>query len=56
MIFVRGEEDLAALPAILALPLGSALFYGMPNEGVVLVLVGEKEKENASRVIGRFER
>ena len=56
MIFVKGEEDLAALPAILALPLGSALFYGMPDRGVVLVDIDEKAKERASALLSKFKR
>ncbi len=55
MIFVRGEEDLAALPAILALPLGSVLFYGMPGEGVVMADVDEGMKERAFRLFAKFE-
>ena len=36
-IIVDGEEDLATLPAILYAPLGSAVVYGQPDEGSVLV-------------------
>lgn len=44
IIKVVGEEDLAALPAILLAPLGSVVFYGQPGEGVVVVEVTEEEK------------
>jgi hypothetical protein len=45
-IIVDGEEDLATLPAILYAPLGSAVVYGQPNEGSVLVIVtAEKKKQ-----------
>ena len=37
LIDVDGEEDLAALPAILALPEGGCVVYGQPDEGMVLV-------------------
>ncbi|WMW21076.1 GTP-dependent dephospho-CoA kinase family protein [Methanolobus mangrovi] len=44
-IFVRGEEDLAAVPAILMAPEGSAVLYGQPDEGVVLVKITLPKKE-----------
>jgi hypothetical protein len=44
-IFVRGEEDLAAVPAILMAPEGSAVLYGQPDEGVVLVKITSDKKE-----------
>ena len=39
LIEVDGEEDLAALPAILAAPHGSTVVYGQPGEGMVHVPV-----------------
>ncbi len=44
-IVVDGEEDLATLPAILYAPLGSAVVYGQPNEGSVLVMVTKDKKK-----------
>jgi uncharacterized protein (UPF0218 family) len=44
-IFVRGEEDLAALPAILLAPEGSVVLYGQPDEGVVFVSITKSKKE-----------
>jgi len=38
-IVVDGEEDLATLPAILAVPDGASVVYGQPGEGMVLVTV-----------------
>ncbi len=46
-IFVCGEEDLAVLPAVIIAPLNSAIFYGQPGEGVVLVAVDEVKKYEA---------
>jgi uncharacterized protein (UPF0218 family) len=43
-IIVDGEEDLATLPAILYAPLGSAVVYGQPDEGSVLVDVTPEKK------------
>ncbi len=40
-IVVEGEEDLATLPAALALPDGAHVLYGQPDEGVVHVEVDE---------------
>ncbi|NMC35592.1 pantetheine-phosphate adenylyltransferase [Candidatus Beckwithbacteria bacterium] len=42
---IDGEEDLALLPAILFLPLGSTILYGQPNQGIVLVTVTEEKKQ-----------
>lgn len=37
VIVVDGEEDLAALPAIVAAPDAASVVYGQPDEGMVLV-------------------
>jgi uncharacterized protein (UPF0218 family) len=44
-IIVEGEEDLATLPVILYAPIGSAVIYGQPNVGIVLVKVTLEKKE-----------
>jgi uncharacterized protein (UPF0218 family) len=36
LLVVEGEEDLAALPAVLAAPDGASVVYGQPDEGMVL--------------------
>jgi hypothetical protein len=41
VITVVGEEDLAALPAIVTAPDGASVVYGQPNEGMVLAVVEE---------------
>src|SRR2546425_4869555 len=43
-IEVLGEEDLAALAAIDLAPEGTAVLYGIPGEGVVLVWVDARAK------------
>lgn len=43
-IRVDGEEDLAALPAILAAPDGASVVYGQPGEGMVLVTVDAEKR------------
>ncbi|WP_149785294.1 GTP-dependent dephospho-CoA kinase family protein [Halorubrum aquaticum] len=46
-IEVDGEEDLAALPAILASPDGASVVYGQPGEGMVRVEVSPESRERA---------
>ena len=52
---VHGEEDLAALPAIIALPLGGSVVYGQPEEGMVLVRVDEASKADARELLDLME-
>ena len=52
---INGEEDLAVLPFVLALPLGSLVFYGQPSEGVVKVEVSEETKEKAYNFVNQFK-
>jgi hypothetical protein len=53
-ILVEGEDDLAALPAILHGPPGSVVVYGQPNEGSVLVVVTPEKKEEVKRIMDRM--
>jgi uncharacterized protein (UPF0218 family) len=46
-IVVNGEEDLAVIPAVLEAPLGAAVVYGQPNEGMVIIAVTREKKEKA---------
>jgi len=55
-IEIDGEEDLAALPAILMAPAGANVIYGLPSHGMVVVNVGEKEKETVKRFIEKMRR
>ena len=36
LILVKGEEDLAVVPAVILAPPGSLVLYGQPGEGVVI--------------------
>lgn len=47
MIEVDGEEDLAALPAIVAAPDGASVVYGQPGEGMVRVAVTPESRAEA---------
>jgi hypothetical protein len=46
-VLIDGEEDLLAIPAIEAAPLGSSLYYGQPGEGVVVVIIDDRAKSSA---------
>ena len=52
IIQVIGEEDLAAIPAILLSPLGTHIFYGQPNKGTIDVTVIEKIKDDICGLFG----
>jgi uncharacterized protein (UPF0218 family) len=53
-IVVNGEEDLATLPVILFAPLGSAVVYGQPGEGSVLVKVTDDKKDYIKSLIDKM--
>ncbi|MBU0974267.1 pantetheine-phosphate adenylyltransferase [Patescibacteria group bacterium] len=50
-IFVYGEEDLAAVALILLLPLGSNIYYGQPNQGIIEMKVTEGLKHNVFDIL-----
>jgi len=50
-IFVGGEEDLAVIPAVLLSEDGTAVLYGQPKEGVVVILVSASIKEKFARFL-----
>lgn len=54
IIEVSGEEDLTVLPAVLAAPLGTTIFYGQPDKGIVKVSVSEESKQKAHRLLTEF--
>ena len=55
LIQVQGEEDLAALPAMIMAPDGTAVCYGQPNEGVVVVLVTPEVRARAQDILHQME-
>jgi uncharacterized protein (UPF0218 family) len=55
VIEVDGEEDLAALPAILATPEGGCVVYGQPGEGMVLVPVTDETQSLARDLLSRMD-
>ena len=55
VIVVNGEEDLAVLPVLLYSPLGYAIYYGQPGQGIVKVRVDEEKKALARALIEKLE-
>lgn len=51
VISVEGEEDLAAVCAILLAPIPSTVFYGQPKKGLVMVDVDIEAKNRLSRLL-----
>ncbi|QSX00325.2 GTP-dependent dephospho-CoA kinase family protein [Haloterrigena alkaliphila] len=54
-ILVEGEEDLVALPAIVAAPEGASVVYGQPDEGMVHVKVTDDHRAAMRDLLDRFE-
>lgn len=50
-IFITGEEDLLALPAITAAPEDALIIYGQPNKGLVVVKADSKTKQKAKKIM-----
>jgi len=55
LLGVNGEEDLAALPAVVAVPDGASIVYGQPGEGMVLVTPDEPTRERVLSLLSRME-
>lgn len=55
VITVDGEEDLAALPAVVAAPEDAAIVYGQPDEGMVLATVDEKRRTRCHDILSRMD-
>lgn len=54
-VIVDGEEDLAAIPAVLSSPKGAVVAYGQPDEGVVLVEVTEQKRGEFAELLKKFK-
>ena len=48
---IAGEEDLATVVAVLLAPLGSYIYYGQPNQGLVEIVVTEQIKEKFANAL-----
>lgn len=54
-IVVDGEEDLAAVPAVLAAPDGATVVYGQPGEGMVAVDVTGNARASFQELLAVFD-
>jgi len=55
LIAVDGEEDLAALPVIVAAQHGASVVYGQPGEGMVHVTVDESVQARMSELLSKMD-
>jgi len=55
LVEVDGEEDLAALPAIVAAPDGATVVYGQPGEGMVRAAVTPEVRAEVRALLERME-
>lgn len=55
VLVVDGEEDLAALPAVLAVPIGASVVYGQPDEGMVLARVTPELQAEVGDLLARMD-
>lgn len=53
-IEVAGEEDLATLPCVWLAPPNTAIIYGLPNIGLVVVLDRHKAKQKVKNVLTKM--
>lgn len=53
LITIDGEEDLIALPLFVFVPDNWIVFYGQPNEGLVVVKVNKENKKNAEIIFNK---
>ena len=53
-IEVRGEEDLASLACIAIADRGDCVIYGVPNEGISVIRVGEDIKKVVGGILSRM--
>ncbi len=54
LFVIDGEEDLLVLPAILFAPIGSIVYYGQPEKGIIQVIVTAEQKQNARKLLLQF--
>ena len=54
-VVVKGEEDLLAIPTILLSEINTAIIYGQPGRGKVIIEVDEERKEIWRKKLAEFE-
>lgn len=55
LLEVDGEEDLAVLPLMVEMRVGSIIIYGQPGEGVCMVSVDDRTKAVAANILTQME-
>jgi uncharacterized protein (UPF0218 family) len=55
LLEVDGEEDLASLALVEALPLGATVIYGIPGAGVSFIAVDAATKEHVNALVAQME-
>lgn len=55
LIIVKGEEDLAALPALVFAPAGALVCYGQPHRGVVVVETTPEVRARANDILHQMQ-
>ncbi len=50
-LLIEGEEDLTALPAVALAPTGSAVVYGLPGQGIVVITVTSEHKQAVDTIL-----
>lgn len=50
-IEINGEEDLLVLPCMIYAQEGVNIYYGQPNESMVVVKTNQKNKEKAKKIL-----
>ncbi len=53
-LFIEGEEDLMAIPAVLLSPKNSVVIYGLFNKGVCAIEVSKKIKKRFRNLLKKF--
>jgi GTP-dependent dephospho-CoA kinase len=54
LVKVQGEEDMLAVPLFMIAPKGSAVLYGQPLEGIVLVNITEEKQNQAKDLMNKI--
>ena len=54
IVKVQGEEDMLALPLFIMAPKGSAVLYGQPLEGMVVVNITEEKQNQAKDLMNKI--
>lgn len=54
VIYVEGEEDLLAIPAILESPDNALVVYGQPSQGIVMVTTSPDLKTEVRKMVDRM--